>query len=152
MGIQVSGLDAAIRGMTKSSGELDRALGNTLHQALPNSAGGEMRGRASSMGVMESRAAGSARVHPLYNGVQVEAGTGDPFFKGSEFGGRKRRKRPHIVHSPRGKAYVVRKRTTMNFQPSVGKVGYFVTPVVKHRLSGIRSKLLKRVLKEVSSP
>lgn len=151
MGIQVSGLDAAIRGMTKSSGELDRALGTTLHQALPNSAGGEMRGRASSMGVMESRAAGSARVHPLFNGVQVEAGAGDPFLKGSEYGGRRRRKRPHTVHSPLGKAYVVRKRTTMNFQPSVGKVGYFVTPTIRKHLQGIRAKLLKRVIEEVSS-
>jgi len=149
MGITVANLDASIKGLSKSNAELTKALAQTLQEAVPPSSEGEMHARASAAGRMQAQAAGTVDVGKLVDGVQARGG-GLPYFLGAEFGGRRRPKSRHVVSSRSGRSYVVYKRTTMQFAPFVGHTGYFVTPVWRARLQGIRDKLLKRLGDEVS--
>ena len=126
----------------------DRALGETIQEALPGGVIGEARGRAARFGRMQSTAAGGLAYETLPNGVRL-TGQG-PFFMGAEFGGRKKPPQTVIMTSRRGKRYSARRKTTNQFLPFLGHVGYFLTPAYRQHLQGIRQKLLDRLAEEVT--
>lgn len=72
-------------------------------------------------------------------------------FMGGEFGGRKSRKVTYATRSPRGRAYLVSRRTTMQFLPYLrapsgrGGAGYFFYPTVRVWLPKINKSIGERV-------
>ena len=55
---------------------------------------------------------------------------------------------PYATRSPLGRAYVVRRRTTMQFLPHLGREGYFLWPTVREWLPKI-NKAIGEAVREV---
>jgi hypothetical protein len=147
VGIDVAGLEAAekdLRGASKA--KLTKALGTALHAQVPGSTAGAAKARAP--GRMAARAAGGTKVRNLPDGVEMSAG-GTEFLLGAEFGGRRAPRRRYVTRSKKGTAYVVNRRTTMQFHPWAGHQGYWFTPAWKASLQGVRAKLLTALTKAV---
>lgn len=71
-------------------------------------------------------------------------------YYGGEYGGRKSRKATYATRAPGGRAYVVRRRTTMQFLPHLGREGYFMWPTVREWLPRINRAIGERVAKVLS--
>jgi hypothetical protein len=71
-------------------------------------------------------------------------------YYGGEYGGRKPKKVAYAARSPLGRAYFVRRRTTMQFLPHLGKHGYFMWPTVREWLPKI-NKSIDEAVREVLS-
>lgn len=69
-------------------------------------------------------------------------------YYGGEYGGRKSRKVTYATRSPAGRAYIVRRRTTMQFLPHLGREGYFLWPTVREWLPRI-NKAIGEAVREV---
>lgn len=69
--------------------------------------------------------------------------------KGAEFGGRRGPKRSYVT-SRKGTAYLVRRRTTMQFLPWVGNRGYAIVPSMRRSLRGIRKRILTAITEAVT--
>lgn len=65
-----------------------------------------------------------------------------PFF-GLEFGGQKDAKVTYVGRSPAGNKYVMRRRTTMQFQPHLGRVGYWLFPYWRGHEPVLRAKVIR---------
>ena len=71
-------------------------------------------------------------------------------YYGGEYGGRKSRKVRYATRSRRGRAYVVYRRTTMQFLPHLGQEGYFLWPTVRLWLPKINKAIGQQVAKVLS--
>jgi hypothetical protein len=71
-------------------------------------------------------------------------------YYGGEYGGRKSKKVVYATRSPRGRAYVVHRRTTMQFLPHLGREGYFLWPTVRDWLPKINQSIGDAVVKVLS--
>lgn len=72
-----------------------------------------------------------------------------PVAKGAEFGGRRGPKMSYATHR-KGTAYLVRRRTTMQFLPFVGTRGYAIVPAMRRSLKGIRQRIFDAIREAVT--
>lgn len=114
------------------------AVKTIQHEAGPMMAAS----RAAAFTPIQRHAAAALDVRRDRLGVEVAAaaagsGLDRVLYYGGEYGGRKSRKVTYATRSPLGRAYVVRRRTTMQFLPHLGSEGYFFWPTVREWLPKI---------------
>jgi len=109
---------------------------------------GTMRGMASPVGVMRG-ASRHLRVVSTVDGVSVTA-EGLPYIHGAEFGSDRRRRTAYVTRSRKGNGYLVRRRTTRQFKPHLGKHGYWFWPAVRRDLAGINRRVFELLSDVVS--
>ena len=69
---------------------------------------------------------------------------------GNEFGGQKRGPRLYVTHSrTRATRYIVRKRTTQQFWPHLGRVGYAGVPLMRAEGTNTAQKAIDIVMDEL---
>lgn len=73
--------------------------------------------------------------------VTQAAGLAATVLMGSEFGGR-RRVKAYVSRSRNGTPYVLRRHTTMQFGPFLGRHGYWFWPSIRTEARGIRKRVL----------
>lgn len=107
-----------------------------LASDIRSAAGSDRQSRraASTMHVAASRDGGAIR-------VGGGGGLGSTVLQGAEYGGQRKPRRPYVTRSPRGTAYVVRRRATMQFRPNLGRRGYWFWPSARRDLKGIRKRI-----------
>lgn len=127
--------------------QLQPAAAKAVKTAVPPGAGGQARGRMAGFGRVQAKAAGGISYTGLADGFRL-GGSGE-LLPGSEYGGQRRPKRTYIIHRRGAVPYSVRRRTTMQFLPYLGKTGYAITPTLRERMSGIRQKIIDAVMEAV---
>jgi hypothetical protein len=127
--------------------QLQIAAVKSLTTAVPASAGTSARARLSGLGSVQRRAAGGVSYRKLADGFAL--GGNGVLLPGSEYGGRRRPKRAYVIHRRGARPYTVRRRTTMQFLPHVGRAGYAITPTLRTRMSGVRQKIINAVMEAV---
>lgn len=125
------------------------AVQTIQHEAAPMLAAA----RGSAFTPTQRHAANALVVRKDRLGVEVAgAAAGSPLdralYYGGEYGGRKSRKVTYATRSRLGRAYVVRRRTTMQFLPHLGREGYFLWPTVREWLPKI-NKAIGEAVREV---
>lgn len=149
--IDVTGLATFSKSLRRAvTGDLQKALvKNIQDNERPILA--DMRGHEHTK--IQRRALGSVTFHRTTAGLDIAGGQGSglgaTLFDGAEYGGRKSKKVTYATRSRRGKAYVVRRRTTMQFLPHLGREGYFFWPAVRDgmkRLSKEQDALVEKAL------
>lgn len=128
--IDTSDIARALGGIRRVvSGSLQKELTANLHAAGPQIVA-EMKGAAGTK--IQRRAASTIDMTRDAKGITVRGGhsggLGGTLFAGGEFGGQKSKRVTYATRSPRGTAYIVRRRTTMQFAPHLGTTGYFYWP------------------------
>jgi hypothetical protein len=131
--IDVTGLAHFSKSIRRAvSGDLQEEMVRSIQDAGPKMLS-QMQGEASSR--IEKHAVGSVTVRKARDGIELAGGQGGgldaTLFPGGEYGGRKSKRVPYATRSPNGTAYIVRRRTTMQFKPHLGKHGYFFWPTVR---------------------
>jgi hypothetical protein len=130
--IDYSSFTVAITRLETASQDLQKQLVDNLHR---EASGLDAHINASAFTKVQRRAASTVRVTKDTMGITVQAGggggLGGELFAGGEFGGRKSKKKGYATRSPRGKAYTVVRRTTMQFLPHLGNEGYFFWPTIR---------------------
>jgi hypothetical protein len=151
--IDVIGLEhLSARVRRAASDELQKAMVKNIQDAGPRIVA-EMHGAAFTK--IQRRAAGSVALAKKSDGIELEGGRGSSFgavlFDGGEYGGRKSRKVVYATRSRLGKAYVVRRRTTMQFLPHLGHEGYFFWPTIRQWIPRLVKQQEAAVEKVLSS-
>jgi hypothetical protein len=148
--IDTSDFSAAIRGLGRASGTLQKELVSNLHDAGPQILS-TMKASASTG--IQRRAASTIDMSRDTEGITFRGGgrggVNGVLFPGGEYGGRKSKKVAYATRSPRGTAYVVRRRTTMQFLPHLGQEGYMVWPTLRDwlpKLYKIQAETVERVV------
>ena len=140
-----------IERISTSSKTLQRELTDNLHKEGPRIEA-EIKGAAFTR--IQHRAASTVRVHPTSMGIDIlgggTAGLGGTLFAGGEFGGRKSKKKFYATRSRSGSTYVVKRRTTMQFLPHLGREGYFMWPSVRDWTKRLNKQEIKIVEKSVN--
>lgn len=131
--IDTSGLTAFGRLIGRAtSGGLQEGLVRDLQESGPKIVA-DIRGGAHTK--IQRRAAGTVEMTRKSDGIELGGGRGASLgatlFDGGEYGGRKSARVIYAARSPLGKAYVVRRRTTMQFLPHLGHEGYMFWPAVR---------------------
>lgn len=131
--IEVIGLAGFSANLQRAiGGDLQRAMVANVQEARPLIVG-EIAGAAFTK--MQRRAAGSVASANITQGIEIAGGTGQSLgailFDGAEYGGRKSKRVTYATRSRKGRAYVVRRRTTMQFLPWLGREGYFYWPTIR---------------------
>jgi hypothetical protein len=145
--IEILGLDPLTNRVKTWPREIDNAVhAQILVEVRPLMS--TMRGLASGVGVAR-HAARNLRVASTTDGVAVAAG-GDPTIFGAEFGSHRKRRKAYATRSRKGNGYLVRRRTTMQFKPHLGKRGYWFWPAVRTDLAGINRRVFELLGKAVS--
>jgi hypothetical protein len=92
------------------------------------------------------------RIVSTGGGVAVTAGS-TPVTMGAEFGsfGKRSKKRAYVTRSRKGNAYVVRRRTKVQFRPHLGRRGYWFWPAVRKDLKGINRRV-GELIREAVNP
>lgn len=132
--VDYSDFTAAIKTVNRAGSRLQKDLVKNLHQGAP---GLEAGIHSAAFTRIQHQAASTVRVNRTADGLGIHGGgggLGGALFAGGEFGGRKGKKKAYSTRSPNGKAYVVRRRTTMMFLPHLGTEGYFLWPSVRRFL------------------
>ena len=133
------------------SGSLQQEMTDALHDAGPNIVR-DMQTRPWT--AIQRHAADSVSVSNDSRGISVKGGQGGHsldkvLFAGGEYGGRKSRKVTYATRSPLGKAYIVRRRTTMQFLPHLGREGYVYWPTIREwmpKLAKTQEEIVEKVL------
>lgn len=116
--------DEAVRVIQREADPMVRAMSAATFTAIQRHAADSLAIRRDRFGVeLAGAAAGSALDRALYHG--------------GEYGGRKSTRVRYATRSRAGRAYAVRRRTTMQFLPHLGRDGYFVWPTVREWLPKI---------------
>jgi hypothetical protein len=139
--IEILGLDP----LTNRVKTWPRAIDNAVHEQILVEARpltSTMHGLASGVGGVARHAARNLRVVSTTDGVSVTA-SGDPTIFGAEFGSHRKRRKAYVNRSRRGDGYIVRRRTTMQFKPHLGRRGYWFWPAVRTDLAGINRRVLE---------
>jgi hypothetical protein len=141
---------AAVTRLDVSSKKLQKELVDNLHRAGPRI---EADMRAAAHTKVQRRAAGTIDVGKDSQGIAIRGGQGgglgSALFAGGEFGGRKSKKEFYSTRSPNGRAYVVKRRVTMQFLPHLGTTGYFFWPTMRDwlpRLEKLQTETVERVM------
>lgn len=143
-------ITAAVTRLNVSSKALQKELVDNLHAEAPRLEA-DIHGAAFTK--IQKRAASTVRVSKETMGITVQGGQGGglgaTLFPGGEFGGQKSKKESYSTRSPNGKAYGVRRRTTMQFRVHLGTEGYFFWPTVRTwlpRLEKLQTETVERVM------
>jgi hypothetical protein len=130
--IDYRSITAAIKRLDDAPKHLQKELVDNLHKAAP-AIQSDMRGHAFTK--IQRRAVSTVSITRDAEGITIKGGgsggLGGQLFAGGEFGGRKSKKEPYATRSPLGRAYVVRRRTTLQFLPHLGTEGYFYWPTIR---------------------
>jgi hypothetical protein len=130
--VDYSSFTVAIKRLDVASATLQKELVANLHEAGPRI---EAEMKAAAHTKIQNRAASTIDVTRDAEGISVTGGggggLGGQLFAGGEFGGRKSKRESYSSRSPNGKAYVVRRRLTMQFLPHLGNEGYFFWPTMR---------------------
>lgn len=149
--INTSDFTAAARGLSRiMRGTLQKEMTDNLHEAGPKIVS-DIKGAASSG--IERRAASTVEMTRDAQGITLlggqRGGVNAVLFPGGEYGGQKSKKVTYSTRSPRGTAYIVRRRTTMQFKPHSGRQGYFFWPTMREwlpKLEKIQKETLERIV------
>lgn len=133
-----------------SNGELQKALVANVHDDAPRVV---QQIRAGAFTKTQRTAAASVRSTSDATGATIAGGGGGggggglgaTLFSGAEYGGRKSKKVPYGTRSPNGRAYVVKRRTTMQFLPHLGNEGYFFWVAIRRWLPELYKKQARTV-------
>jgi len=151
--VELLGFDAVYRKFTRAPTAVqEEAVKAIQDQAAPMLAAMH----AATNTKIQKHAVNSVDIHKDKLGVALEGGaTGSSLdrvlFPGGEFGGRKSKKVTYATRSPLGKAYIVERRTTMQFLPYLrsptgrGGAGYFFWPTIRTWLPKINKSIGERV-------
>lgn len=129
-----------VTGLAQFSDSLRRAVGGDLQRALVRNiqdAGPRTVAdmHAAAFTRIQRRAVGSVDVTRSRDGIDIAGGRGGDLaavlFDGGEYGGRKNRREVYVTRSRLGRPYIVRRRTTMQFLPHLGREGYFYWPTIR---------------------
>lgn len=101
---------------------------------------GRMRSRAAAVGGPARIAGRTVALVSARDGVAVRAG-GTPVLFGAEFGSKRVRRKAYVTRSRARTPYVVRRRTTRQFRPFLGRRGYWFWPTVRSDLKGINARV-----------
>lgn len=146
------------RGLVELSKTVRKAMGGQmqrdLEKMLQADAPAEVIAiRAGAFTRIQKRAASTVDYSRVPDGIILKGGGGGSLggvlFDGGEYGGRKSRKVAYATRSPLGTAYLVRRRTTMQFLPHLGTEGYFFWPEIRDwmkRLIKEQERILGKVL------
>lgn len=141
--IEVLGLDPLRRRVRDWPYKIDAEMKRQIeHEIAPMV--GHMRERGSRIGGAASITSATVTVATIDRGMVVKAGgsgLAKTLMPGSEYGGRKRPKRPYVNRSRSGKAYVMKRRATMQFKPHLGNRGYWFWPTARTDLKGINRRV-----------
>lgn len=127
-------LDRLIR-KCANPGDLNRVVGKTIADSKPAARKPPRYG-----GLV------STVVRPLSAGFV--ASSSGVVATGAEFGGRRGPRKPYATQR-RGTAYIVRRRTTMQFLPWNPR-GYALVPAMRSSMAGIRQRIVDAIFDEVS--
>lgn len=149
--IDTSDFDAVIVGVSRIlRGSLQKEMTDNLHVAGPKIVN-DMKGAASTR--IERRAASTIHMSRDKNGISLSGGRtgglGAVLFSGAEYGGQKSKKKQYATRSPRGRAYAIKRRTTMQFKPHLGHEGYFFWPTIRDwvpKLEKIQHETVERAV------
>jgi hypothetical protein len=149
--IDTTSFDVAIKRLTTSSRELQKDLVDNLHREGPRIEA-EIKGGAFTR--IQSAAASTVQVSGTSDGLSIQGGGGGGLggivFAGGEFGGKKSKKVYYPTRSRSGGVYVVKRRTTMQFLPHLGREGYFFWPAVRDWLPKLFKMQQETLAKSVS--
>lgn len=131
--IDVTGLANFSKSIRRAvTGDLQKQMVKNLQDAGPR-IDADIHGKAHTK--IQKRAVGSVQVKKTTAGIDISGGQGGSLgavlFDGGEYGGRKSKKVTYSTRSPLGTAYIVRRRTTMQFLPSLGRRGYMFWPTIR---------------------
>jgi hypothetical protein len=149
--IDVTGLAKFNQSIRRAvAGDLQKTMVKSLQDAGPKIAA-DMHG--STFTRIQRRAVGSVTVQRSRDGIDIAGGRGGDLaavlFDGGEYGGRKSRKVRYATRSPLGRAYIVNRRTTMQFLVHLGKEGWFYWPTIRlwmPKLAKQQEELLQKAL------
>ena len=142
--VAIIGADQLLRRVAKWPADIQRAVAKQITREVePLTA--HMRSRASGYGRMATLAASTVRLATVPAGLTLTAGgrtdLASTLLYGAEYGGRKRPRRPYATRSRSGGAYIVRRRTTMQFRPHLGSRGYWFWQTARTDLKGINKRV-----------
>jgi hypothetical protein len=150
--VDASGLDRLSRNVQRAvSGGLQDELVTSLHEA-ERPILTDMRGEAHTK--IQKQAIRSVDTKRARDGIEIKGGGGggglpQVLWAGGEYGGRKRAKVTYATRSPLGRPYIVRRRTTMQFLPSLGRQGYMYWPTVRDwmpKITKAHEEILEKTL------
>lgn len=139
--IEILGIDP----LTNRVKTWPREISNAVHEQIlieTRPLMSTMRGLASSIGGVQRSASRHLHIVSTADGVSVTA-EGLPYIHGAEFGSHRKRRLDYVTRSRKGNGYLVRRRTTRQFKPHLGKRGYWFWPAVRTDLAGINRRVFK---------
>jgi hypothetical protein len=150
--IDTSDIAKALGGVRRViSGSLQDELTKNLHEAGPKTVA-DMQGSAHTR--IQSRAASTIDMTREAQGITLRGGQrgglSATLFPGGEYGGRKSKKVTYATRSRAGRPYIVRRRTTMQFLPHLGREGYMFWPQIRDWLPKLYKQQQETLEKAVS--
>ena len=143
--VELVGLEALQRRFRKANSDLPGELVDAMFVSTRPLVR-DMHGSATSR--IERRAVSTVEVRRDQKGVELTGGEGHALgaalFMGGEFGGRVTRKKLVRARVFGGPPVWVKKRTTMQFKPHLGKEGYFFWPAVRDWLPKVHRDVGER--------
>jgi hypothetical protein len=142
--IDIQGLDPLMARLARArSGGLQKDLVDTLQRSATPI---RQEMSAAAFTRIQHRAMDSVDTSKIAEGIEITGGQGGGLgavlFAGAEFGGRKSKKVTYPTTSRLGRPYTVRRKTTMQFLPHLGREGYFYWPTLRVWLPRLRQRLV----------
>lgn len=150
MSVEVTGLSRLLEKLRTGHSRVERAVVAHIARDEVTPMVGHMHSRAGSVSRMAAKGAGHIVAQPTRDGAQLRA-TANEVTAGTEYGGGRRGKRVVASRSRSGRVYVMRRRTTRQFKPFLGKRGYWYWPTVRGDLRGIRRRILEVSVKALDN-
>ena len=154
MGVEVSGLNSAIRKLTRMDKRMQARIRQEAIVVEARKLAAQARSAGHSFPGAAKYAADTIHERDLPAGAEINAagggGLGAQVFKGYEFGARGKRRKTYARRT-RGGAAPVTRRTTRQFPPFLGRTGYFYWPTLRSGIKGIRARVETAVNKELNS-
>jgi hypothetical protein len=137
--VAILGLDELTGRVKTWPVEIDRAVHEqVLVETRPLVS--HMKGRAGAVGGSARLAARGLRIASTQDGVSVVA-DGSDVLMGAEFGSKVRKKVAYVTRSRKGRGYIAKRRTKLQFKPFLGTRGYWFWPTVRTDLKGINARV-----------
>lgn len=148
-GIETIGMEALQRRVRRWPTAVAQAAATLVHSEVHEMAV-DMRTGAPRFGGPSEIASASVQVVNAKDSATVSAGGGGlagELLMGAEFGGQRAPKRAYVTRSRKGTPYIVRRRTTRQFHPHLGRRGYWYWPTVRQDMRGIYSRMRSALVK-----
>lgn len=133
------------------SGDLQKELVRNIQSDVRTMRGDMARGAHTKI---QRHAFDSVSSRRVTDGLEISGGRGAGLdavlFSGGEYGGRKSKRVVYATRSRLGTPYIVRRRTTMQFLPHLGREGYFFWPAVRDSMKRLTKQQEDIVSKALS--